>query len=94
VLRAVADPDVCTTSQWADSSSVGEGEMGTNVVWMYPQLWQAKESGSDPSKAHRTHLADGELLRAGTGHMCSHTVYACARRRKRCGVPGGDPVED
>eukprot|EP00286_Rhodomonas_abbreviata_P008012 CAMPEP_0181337750 /NCGR_PEP_ID=MMETSP1101-20121128/28209_1 /TAXON_ID=46948 /ORGANISM="Rhodomonas abbreviata, Strain Caron Lab Isolate" /LENGTH=38 /DNA_ID= /DNA_START= /DNA_END= /DNA_ORIENTATION= len=26
-------------SQWADSASSGEGDMGTNVVWMYPQLW-------------------------------------------------------
>jgi hypothetical protein len=25
-------------AQWADHASVGEGEMGTNVVWMYPQV--------------------------------------------------------
>ena len=25
-------------SQWADNATVGEGDMGTNVVWMYPQV--------------------------------------------------------
>jgi len=42
-------------SQWAANADVGEGDMGTNVVWMYPQLWQPK----DDSKAPRTHLSDG-----------------------------------
>ena len=25
-------------ASWADNASVGEGDMGTNVVWMYPQV--------------------------------------------------------
>jgi hypothetical protein len=25
-------------ASWADKASVGEGDMGTNVVWMYPQV--------------------------------------------------------
>ena len=25
-------------AQWADHASTGEGDMGTNVVWMYPQV--------------------------------------------------------
>jgi hypothetical protein len=27
-------------SNWADKKSEDVGEMGTNVVWMEPQLWQ------------------------------------------------------
>ena len=25
-------------AQWADGATTGEGDMGTNVVWMYPQV--------------------------------------------------------
>ena len=32
-------------SQWADKATVGEGDMGTNVVWMYPQVSGRKNVG-------------------------------------------------
>eukprot|EP00277_Geminigera_cryophila_P015560 CAMPEP_0179437294 /NCGR_PEP_ID=MMETSP0799-20121207/21212_1 /TAXON_ID=46947 /ORGANISM="Geminigera cryophila, Strain CCMP2564" /LENGTH=63 /DNA_ID=CAMNT_0021218137 /DNA_START=20 /DNA_END=211 /DNA_ORIENTATION=- len=39
-------------SQWADKATVGEGDMGTNVVWMYPQLW---DGGKDQKKDKQHH---------------------------------------
>jgi hypothetical protein len=32
-------------SEWADKATVGEGDMGTNVVWMYPQVSESFVSG-------------------------------------------------
>ena len=29
-------------SEWADKATVGEGDMGTNVVWMYPQVCESE----------------------------------------------------
>jgi len=34
-------------AKWADNSGNSEGDMGTNVVWMMPQLWNV-----DGKKAH------------------------------------------
>ena len=75
-------------SQRANSSGdgSGEGDMGTNVVWMMPQLWQPKDSHSSNSdKAHRTHLSDGELMETDTEtwRNCveSGHVYSCTLRK-------------